>query len=120
MLEDKKSFDSDKLLDEVLMAEPSYTLPDNFAGMLAEKVGRRFSWEQYIKEFLIYLAVILGIIAVSAGMAFVWYEANWQEWLDFLMTNATWVAGINFLVVFILFADRVLLRYFLDKASPEK
>ena len=120
MLEDKTSYNSDKLLDEVLKTEPNYTLPENFAGILAEKVGKRFAWEQYLKEFLIYLAVIAGIVAISAGMAFIWYEVDWQEWLNFLMTNITLVAGINFLVVFILFVDRVLLRYFLHKASHEK
>lgn len=119
MLEDKTSFDSDKLLDEVLMSEPNYTLPENFAGLLAEKVGRRFAWEQYLKEFLIYLAVIAGIVIVSAVMALIWYEANWKEWLNFLMTNATLVAGINILAVFILFADRVLLRYFMYKTSTD-
>lgn len=120
MLEDKTSYKSDKLLDEVLMTEPNYTLSENFAAILTERVGKRFIWEQYLKEFFIYLAVIAGIVAVSAGMALIWYEADWQEWLNFLMTNTTLVAGINFLVVFILFADRVLLRYFLYKASPEK
>ena len=42
MLEDKTNFDTDKLLDEVLLAEQEFTLPDNFAGMLAEKVGVEF------------------------------------------------------------------------------
>ena len=117
MLEEKTSFDTDKLIDEVLKAEPDYALPENFAGMLAEKVGKQFAWQQYFHEFLIYLGVILAMVVVSAAMAFIWFEADWQEWLQFLISNAAFVAGINILVVFILFADRVLLRYFMFKSS---
>lgn len=120
MHEDNKPFDSEKLVNDVLISEPTFILPDNFADVIAEKVGRRFVWEQYLKEFLIYLAVIAGIAVVSAIMAIIWYDANWKEWLNFLITNATLVSGINVLVVFVLFADRVLLRYFMYKASSEK
>lgn len=119
MLENKTPIDSEKLLDEVLMAEPEFTLPDNFAGMLAERMSRRFAWEQYLKEFLIYLAVIAGVVAVSAAMALIWYDVNWKEWLDFIVSNLTLVAGANILGVFILFADRVLLRYFMFKSSMD-
>ena len=54
----------------------------------------------------------MGIAAVSAGIALVWYDTDWQKWWNFLLSNLTLVAGINILVIFILFADRVLLRYF--------
>lgn len=117
MLDHKNIFNSDKLLDEVLKTEPDYSLPGNFAGMVADKVGRRLVWNNYLKEFLIYLAVIAGITLVSAGMALVWYDADWKNWLDFLVSNTGFVAGINIIVVFILFADRVLLRYFMYKSS---
>lgn len=119
MLKDKTHFDSEELLNEVLIAEPGYSLPDNFAGMLADKIGNRFAWEQYLKEFLIYVAVIVGIVAVSAGMALIWFDADWKTWLTFLTSNIALVAGINFILMFILFADRVLLRYFMYKSSPE-
>lgn len=117
MLEDKTYFDSDNLIEEVLRTEPEFTLPDNFADMLAEDVGRRFAWEQYLKEFLIYLAVIAGIVVVTAGMTYVWYNNNLSDWLEFLGSNAISIIGINLLVVFILFADRVLLRYFMYRGS---
>ena len=117
MLEDKTYFDSDNLIEEVLRTEPEFTLPDNFADMLAEDVDRRFAWEQYLKEFLIYLAVIAGIVVVTAGMTYVWYNNNLSDWLEFLGSNAISIIGINLLVVFILFADRVLLRYFMYRGS---
>ncbi|MCY1721667.1 hypothetical protein OU798_15030 [Prolixibacteraceae bacterium Z1-6] len=120
MLENNTPFTTDKLLDEVVKAEPAYFLPDNFADVLAERVGRRFAWEQYLKEFLIYLAVIFGIFAVSAGMALIWFDVNWKGWFNFLGSHLALVAGAGILAVFILFADRVLLRYFLYKSSTER
>ena len=109
--------DCEKLLDEALITGPGYTLSDNFADSLALKVGRKFAWEQYFKEFLIYLGVILGISIVSVAMAFIWYDANWQEWFNFIISNLPLVTGINFILIFILFTDRVLLLYFFYKSS---
>jgi membrane-bound acyltransferase YfiQ involved in biofilm formation len=37
-----------------------------------------------------------------------------------LISNISWIAGINLLVVFILYADRVLLRYFMNHPSGDK
>ena len=117
MLEDKTHFNPDNLIDEVLRTELEFSLPDNFADSLAENIGRRFAWEQYIKEFLIYLAVIVGIVVVTAVMTYIWYNNNLSEWLEFIGKNAITIIGINLVVVFILFADRVLLRYFMYRGS---
>lgn len=119
MLKEDKYFDAGEVVDEVLKTEPQFFLPDNFADVLAEKVGRRFAWEQYFKEFLIYLSVIIGIAATWVAIAFIWQDADWKVWLDFIISNAGLVAGINILLVFILFADRVLLRYFMFKSKLE-
>jgi len=119
MREKKQNFDTDKLLNEVLASEPEFALPENFADLMAEKMGRSIAWMQYLKEFFIYLGVILGILLVTAVMVFVWFDADWKKWFDFLLSNITLVFGINFLLVFILFADRVLLRYFMYRSARE-
>lgn len=115
---DRKYYDD--LIDQVLKQAPGFTLSDNFADVLVEKAGRRFAWELYIREFLIYLAAILGTILVVAVMALIWFQHNWKNWFDFLLTNSGVVAGIGILVIFILFADRVLLRYFLHRSDLKK
>jgi len=79
--------------------------------------GRRFAWQQYFKEFLIYLTAVFGMAVLTAGMALIWYDIDWKNWLDFLVANAALVAGINLLLIFVLFADRVLLRYFLYRSA---
>jgi hypothetical protein len=117
MYNEKKYFDTDKLLDEALKAEPQFTLSDNFADVLAEKMGRKFAWNTYFREFLIYLGAIIGLLAVPVAIRIVLFGANWQEWLQMVVGNIPLVIGVIFLLVFVLFADRVLLRYFMHKSS---
>ena len=59
MYSEEKYFDTEKILDEVLKTEPNFKLSDNFADMLAEKVGRKFAWEMYFREFIIYLGAAI-------------------------------------------------------------
>jgi hypothetical protein len=117
MLNKQIPTDTETVLNEVLKSEPQYSLPEHFADMVATKVARKFAWESYFGEFLIYLGVIAGILLVSAIMAFIWFNADLKEWAQFFVSNISWVAGINILALFILFADRVLLRYLFYKMS---
>ena len=120
MLNDEKHTNADKWLVDMLKSEPNFVLPDNFADMLASKMGRRFAWEQYIREFLIYLGAIIGLLAVPVAIRFIFFGANWHEWLRLIANNISLIGGIMFLVVFILFTDRVLLRYFMHRSATEQ
>lgn len=116
---EQKSY-TDDLLMKVLKQEPLFSLSDNFADMVAEKAGRRFAWAQYLREFFIYLSVLLGVSLVVAVMSLIWFQNDLKNWLDFLVSNIWIVAGINILIVFVLFTDRVLLRYFLYRSDLKK
>ena len=120
MFSDEKYSDIDKLLDEALKSEPQFNLSDDFANVVAEKMSRKFAWEQYLMEFLIYFAAIVGLAVVPVAIQFIFFGAQWQDWLQFIVANISVVTGIAFLIVFILFADRVLLRYFLHKTSTTR
>jgi hypothetical protein len=117
MYNDEKYFDTEKLLDEALKTEPEFMLSDNFANLLVEKIERKFAWEQYLREFLIYLGTILGLLAVPVAIQFILFDAKLQEWLLLVTNNISLVVGVMFLLVFVLFADRVLLRFFMFRSS---
>lgn len=119
MYSEEKYFDTDKLVDEALKTEPQFKLSDNFADIVAEKVSRKFAWEQYFREFLIYLGAIIGLLAVPVAIQFIFFGANWQEWLQIFTSNIAVAVGIIFMLVFVLFIDRVLLRYFMHRSSAE-
>ena len=117
MYNDEKYFDTEKLVDEALKTEPEFMLSDNFANLLVEKIERKFAWQQYLREFLIYLGAIAALLAVPVAIQFIFFSPNWQEWIRMLVNNISLVGGILFLLVFILFADRVLLRYFMHRST---
>jgi len=117
MYNEEKYFDTEKLLDEALKTEPEFMLSDNFANLLVQKIERKFAWEQYLREFLIYLGTILGLLAVPVAIQFILFDAKIKEWLQLVTNNISLVAGVMFLLVFVLFADRVLLRFFMFRSS---
>ncbi len=119
MPSEEKYFDNEILLDEVLKTKPDFVLSDNFADKLAAIADRKISLKNYWNEFLVYLGAVAGIAVIWVAMSFILFGANWQEWLNFAIENIILITGIGLLVVFILFADRVLLRYFLKKSSVE-
>lgn len=119
MYNEEKYFDTEKLVDEAFKTEPEFMLSDNFANLLVEKIERKFAWEQYFREFLIYLGAIIGLLAVPVAIQFIFYGAKWQEWFRLIANNISLIGGIMFLVIFILFADRVLLRYFMHHSTAE-
>lgn len=106
-------------LNEALKAEPKYTLPNDFAHKMAGKIEARLALHQYLREFGAYVAVVIGVALVLAGIEIFWLKADWKSWLQFLTENVSLIAGINFLLVFILFTDRVILRYFMHLKKLE-
>lgn len=120
MLKDENNIQLDKLTDESLKTPPQFSLSNDFAGSVAFKAARRFMWEQYFGEFLVYFGVVFGILAITGGVAFFWLEASWAEWLNLITANVWLVGGISFTLLFILFADKVLLRYFYYRYSNNK
>jgi hypothetical protein len=117
MQNDDKHIIAEKWVDEALTTPPVFKLSDNFAERVAAKAVRRFAWEQYFREFLIYLSAFLGFIAVTVALAFIFFGADWLEWKHFFVTNLSLIVSLNIIGLFILFADKVLLQYFFFKYS---
>jgi hypothetical protein len=120
MYNDEKYFDTEKLLDEALKTEPQFELSANFADVLAEKIGQKFAWQQYFREFMIYVGAIVGLLAVPVAIQLVLFGESWHKWLGLVGDNISIVGGITFLVMFVLFADRVLLRYFMFRSAARQ
>ena len=106
--------EQEHILDEVLTNEPDFFLSDGYTDRLLEKIQKRQVWNQYLREFYIYLGALAGILAVLAGMLLIWFQDDLSDWMNFLSAQISWVIGIYFILIFILFIDRVLLPYFMD------
>lgn len=118
MLENEKH--TDNMLNDAFKMEPRFNLPDGFAEIVAAKVGKRMVLNQYLKEFLIFSVAIAGIIAIAVGIMFFFNAKTWFSWVDILKSNLVVVLGIIFISLFILFTDKVLLRYFHHQVSTRK
>lgn len=119
MQKDERKIDSNEFLIKVMKSEPGFTVSDHFVDRVTARVSRKMIWKQYVKEFLIYLAVIAGIAVSLVAMAFIWYGAVWNEWLNYLLNNSILILGIGFMIVFVLFIDKTLLPYFLSRPHEE-
>ena len=102
----------ESLIGEALKMHPSFKLPDDFAVKVTRKVSKRMVLQQYLNEFLVYFSTIIGIAGISVGIIFYFNSETWQNWIDLAKSNLVLAGGIVFIALFILFTDKVLLRYF--------
>ena len=117
MLNNEKYTDADKWLVDALKSEPHFELKADFADRMAEKMSRKFAWSQYLREFAIYAGVILGVVAVLAAVHIFLVGADWKSWTKFVAENLVFVTSGAVLLLFVLFTDRVLLRYFMYRSK---
>lgn len=104
--------DKEIFLDDVLKTDPGYELPEGFTGKLAKKYENHFLWSQYIREFLVYSSVIASLLTLLVGIMYFVMSEVLTKWSSFIIENLPVVIAIIIIIAFILFADRVLLRYF--------
>ncbi len=119
MQNDDKHILAGKWLDEALKSPPGFALSDNFAEKVAAKAVKRFAWEEYFREFLVYLIAFIGFVAVVVALAFLFLGAEWQVWKNFFATNLSLIISLNVIGLFVLFADKVLLQYCFFKYSKK-
>lgn len=102
----------DMLLGEALKTEPDFLLPADFAEQLSAKLRTQTLWRQSMQEFFLYLAAFLAIAGLAVATLFWIDTAIWGQITSFIKQQYSLIIGINVLLVFVLFTDRVLLRYF--------
>jgi hypothetical protein len=117
MLKDDKHKDAGQLVDEVLKTEPGYLLPGDFAEKATAAFEKRLAWQLYFREFLIYVVAGIGILGSTVAMFILLMSETWVKLVKWVESNIPGMIGIAVILVFILFADRVLLRYFFLKAK---
>jgi hypothetical protein len=104
--------DFEILIDKALKTEPDYQLPDNFAEQLTAKLGTQTFWKQSMQEFILYLGALL-VIAGLAIATLLWMDHSfWQQLIAYFNQQYSLIIGIYVLLIFVLFVDRVLLKYF--------
>ena len=85
---------------------------------MTEKVSRRYSFHESLKEYSIYLAVFLGLAIVVCALLFYINMDDLSQITGFVTSHLTEIASLVFIANFILFADKVLLRMLFSLKQP--
>lgn len=98
----------DSWMDNLLKEDPGYQLSDDFVDKLITKIDAVESVKQSIYEFLMILGVILLILGTFFGIYYFFKKDDFVVLSSVLNNSYTPVIAV--IALFILFADKVLLR----------
>jgi len=110
-----KTEELDQIIEKSLKTEPEFRLSANFAQKVVFKVVRRERWMTDLKEYLYLVGVLLSLLVLVSGFYYFVDKEFVLQALAFLAENTVPVILIVFLLNFILFADKVLLRLLFDR-----
>lgn len=100
----------DTIIEKSFHTEPDFYLPADFAQKVTFSVLRREQWKNDLSEYLSLTAVILTLLSVLAGLYYFIDKKLVMQFFAFVSGNIVQVVLVVFILNFILFADRVLLR----------
>jgi len=105
----------DQIIEKSFRTEPDFRLPDNFTSKIVFTVAQREQWKANLSEYLNILGIITALILIV--FAFYYYVDSKLvlEVFSIISGNLIQVILIGFILNFILFADRVLLRLLFSK-----
>ena len=112
-----KNTDIDTMLDKSLQASPRFHLSPDFAQKVTLAVVKREQWKVNLKEYLIILGVIVGLLAVAVGVNYYMDRSIVTRILIFVSGNIIQVISVLFILNFILLTDRVLLPLLFNRWS---
>lgn len=111
---------TDRWIEQSLQLEPGFSLPDNFADNVTARFVRQMALKNYLREFMIYLSAGIGLSGVAVAMFFFLMSDIWAKLAKWAGANIIELVGLALLLIFILFADRVMLRYFYIKTKSSQ
>jgi hypothetical protein len=103
----------DQLIQQVLKEEPEFSLSTDFADRVSRKVGDRMLKRRLITEYALKIGVIVVPLLVLAGIWFFVSPETIQGWLTNPAGEYLPYILLIVLVAFVVFADQVVLRFFL-------
>ena len=103
------------IMEKSFKTEPDFHLSANFAKKLILTVTRREQWKTDLREYL-YLTAVLVLFAAVVLITYYFIDKDIvMRFFAFIAGNTFPVVFIVFILNFILFADRVLLRFLFNR-----
>ncbi|MCX6238402.1 MAG: hypothetical protein NTY07_12740 [Bacteroidia bacterium] len=105
-----KNEELDHIIEKSFKTEPDFHLSANFTRKLTLLVTRREQWKTDLREYLYLTAILILLLSIGSITYYFIDKDIVMRFLTFITGNAFQVVFIVFVLNFILFADRVLLR----------
>ena len=105
-----KNEELDQIIEKSFGTEPGFQLPADFAQKVAFSVVRRQQWKTDLREYFYLLAVVISLLSVVSGFYYFVDRELIVHIFTWLSGNVIQVVFAVFILNFVFFADRVLLR----------
>lgn len=115
-----EGMENDKFLDNLLKEELPFTLPDDFAGKVAQRMVRQTTWKMRMQHLLVYAAVILGCFLVVGVILYYFSGEDRQEWAGFVTKNSPLLVALSIIWFFVIFVDRLVLPILIHSKFDDK
>jgi hypothetical protein len=107
----------DRIIEKSFKVEPGFKLPVDFAQKLTMKVIGREQWKTDLREYLLLSGVLLSLLLAASGFYYFVDKAFVLKVFAFLTANLVPVISVVFILNFIFFTDKVILRYLFSRWS---
>jgi hypothetical protein len=108
----------DQLIGKSVGTEPDFQLPADFASKVVFRIVRHEQWKSDLMEYLYLTGILAFLLAIVSG-TYYWVDKEFVlRVFNTISENLIPVILIAFLINFILFADRVLLRLLFRSLPP--
>ena len=104
-----------EIIERSLESEPNYQLPVDFARNVTISVIRREQWKTDLQEYLLLTSIMIGILAAVSASYYLLDKTLLLRTVTFFESNRIQIACVIFLMNFVLFADKVLLRLLFNR-----
>ena len=100
----------DKIIEKSFRTKPEFHLPADFAQKVTLSVVRREQLKNDLYEYLYLTGVLLSLLSVAVGLYYYIDKELVVRVFSFMSGNLIQVVSAIFILNFIFFTDRVLLR----------
>lgn len=110
-----KNEELEQLIEKSFSAEPDYNLPSGFAQKVTGIISRREQLKSTWKEYFSLAAILIFLLAIAPCIYYFYDPVVLLKSINFIRENIFPVVFIAVILSFVLFADRVLLRFLFSR-----
>lgn len=105
----------DQIVSSSLKAEPDFFLSPDFAERVSLRISRQEQWKSDLYDYFYVLALLVSIFAFVLGLFYYIEKEVLIKFFSFVSTHSLPVLMIGFIVNFVWFTDKVLLRFLFSR-----